>query len=340
MSRSPSAHWTRSNALQSIELSYPEPLPAAPAADIAPTTTIDLRPDQGYLRRADVNGIDADWAGRLPGGRGAGIMVEDVEAGWDKDHEDLPGTYFAENGWNFSDGSHGAAVLGVLAGGDNAFGVTGIVPDVALGLSSPVWSTAYSPHNAAAAVDNAAAPLRRGDVLVIEQHYPIYNLFGARRHRPARSVPTNCSQFGYLPAEGLQAVYDSVRLATAKGIVVVAAAGNGSMNLDDPFWGGRFDRSVRDSGAIIVGAGGARGTSSRIAHGFSNFGDRVDLQGWGDSVATLGTGDGTPPLRANGDDARQWYTRGFSGTSSATPIVAGAAAAVNRLPPRRRRAAL
>jgi hypothetical protein len=308
------------NALPSVEISYPEPLPAVPAADIAPTTTINVVPDQGYLRPAFQGGIDAQWAGRLPGGRGAGVRVVDIETGWYTDHEDLPATYLAAYGWNFSYGDHGTAVLGVLAAADNGYGATGIVPDVTVGISStvyPKWDTPYGP---AAAVDNAAAVLRRGDVMVIEQHYP-------EPTPPGAVCRDNCSQFDFLPAESVQAVFDVVQLATAKGIVVVEAAGNGSMNLDDPFYSNRFNRSTRDSGAILVGAG--LPYYSRTAQVWTNFGSRVDLQGWGESVATLGYGDGVPPLQANGGDKRQWYTRSFSGTSSATPIVAGAAAAVN-----------
>jgi hypothetical protein len=55
---------------------------------------------------------------------------------------------------------------------------------------------------------------------------------------------------------------------------------------------------------------------------FSNYGTRVDCQGWGRSVVTLGYGDlrnGTP---------QQQYTEGFSGTSSASPIVAAVCACV------------
>ena len=39
---------------------------------------------------------------------------------------------------------------------------------------------------------------------------------------------------------------------------------------------GRFDRAVRDSGAIVVGAGDA---TTRTALTFSSYGNRVDLQG-------------------------------------------------------------
>ena len=45
-------------------------------------------------------------------------------------------------------------------------------------------------------------------------------------------VENDGSQKGYLPAEDVQAVYDSIRLATAKGIIVAEAAGNGQMDLD------------------------------------------------------------------------------------------------------------
>src|SRR4029453_17067500 len=58
----------------------------------------------------------------------------------------------------------------------------------------------------------------------------------------------------------------------------------------------------------------------------STYGSRVDLQGWGDSVATTGwEGD----LYRNPDDPTNpdfWYTGAFAGTSSAGAIVAGAVA--------------
>ena len=53
-----------------------------------------------------------------------------------------------------------------------------------------------------------------------------------------------------------QANFDVIRNATAKGIIVVEGAGNGTMNLDSSIYDGRFDRNVRDSGAIMVGDAG------------------------------------------------------------------------------------
>jgi hypothetical protein len=103
------------------------------------------------------------------------------------------------------------------------------------------------------------------------------------------------------------------------------------MNLDSSIYNGKFDRSVRDSGAIMVGAGTSDGRAPMC---FTNFGSRVDLQGWGQNVATLGNrirnGTNIMPgnIQVNGSDQNQWYTTIFSGTSSATPIVAGAAASL------------
>jgi hypothetical protein len=102
---------------------------------------------------------------------------------------------------------------------------------------------------------------------------------------------------------------------------VVVAAGNGSMNLDSAIDGGAFNRAGRDSGAILVGAG--TGNGGRAAECWTNHGSRVDVQGWGDSVATLGYGT---LAQVNGADTNQWYSNSFSGTSSASPIVVSAVA--------------
>jgi hypothetical protein len=106
---------------------------------------------------------------------------------------------------------------------------------------------------------------------------------------------------------------------------VVEAAGNGNVNLDQAACGTTFNRNVRDSGAIIVGAGGPPVSQDRQRLSFSSYGSRVDVQGWGRGVATTGYGDSY----VNTDEPANhdfWYTNSFSGTSSASPIVAGAVA--------------
>jgi hypothetical protein len=123
----------------------------------------------------------------------------------------------------------------------------------------------------------------------------------------------------YLPVEVYQAPFDAIVAATAAGIIVVEAAGNGGNDLD-AFTDSagkqilnRQSADFRDSGAIMVGA-----ASSAVPHtrmDFSNYGSRIDSFGWGQNVDTCGgSGAGTTD-----------YTSNFGGTSSASPIVAGAA---------------
>ena len=100
----------------------------------------------------------------------------------------------------------------------------------------------------------------------------------------------------------------------------------GGVNLDQAACSGVFDRTLQDSGAIIVGAGQQPSSGvDRQREEFSSFGSRIDLQGWGSGVVTTGYGDlyMAPDRPA---DPGLWYTGGFNGTSSAAAIVAGAVA--------------
>jgi subtilisin family serine protease len=197
--------------------------------------------------------------------------------------------------------AHGTAVVGVMAARDNGLGVVGIAPAV-----SRIVTAAIGDISPAAAIDLAQSRLRAGDVLLIELHAP-----GPRGR--------------YLPIEFWDDVYDVTRLATARGIVVVAAAGNGGEDLDHPLYRGKLDRAGRDSGAILVGAGAPDrpGWKARSRLDFSNHGSRLDVQGWGYLVATLDYGD-----LQNCDARGRKYTARFAGTSSATPVVGGAAVLV------------
>ncbi len=164
------------------------------------------------------------------------------------------------------------------------------------------------------AIDVARVNLSRGDVLLLE----------------AQTWGWNCpDRECYVPVEWEPAVYDAIVRATAAGIIVVEAGGNGNQNLDDPYYGSPFPRGRADSGAIIVGAGGAPGCSvypqpARSRLELSSYGSRIDVQGWGECVTTSGYGN-----LHNGGSEDSWYTHSFSGTSSASPIVAAAAASLS-----------
>jgi hypothetical protein len=298
--------------LRIIEAAYFQPIPFD-AVDIPPLTMVDVTPQQGYFRPSPT-GIDVDMARRFAGGRGQGVRIVDIEAGWNTGHEDLPPMSFGNGiNWGFVSGEHGTAVLGEIAAQENGFGANGIAPMSAIGWSSVTnidplrpWLTYfYSVGNALLA---SLSFLRQGDIALIEQHYP--NPFAG----PCPNT-CNCPQFGYVAVETAPWDHAAIRMATAAGVVVVEAAGNGQVMVTpaSPF----------DSGAIVVGASNNDLTPAC----FTNFGPRVDVHAWGTMIGTLGTGE-TAALRANGADPLQWYTRSFGGTSGASPIVVGAAALV------------
>ena len=296
---------SRLNSLPTVEIAYFDPVPAPlPGVDIAPPTP-NFTPNQGYLQPAP-QGVDATYAWAYQGGRGANVNIIDVEYAWNTAHEDLPPTFISIGTpyLGFGD-SHGTSVLGILSGDPNGYGVSGIAGEARIGVSS-------AHPNLPSAIFSAYASLAPGDVILIEQQtggpIPAGNGGGGGAN-------------GYVPVEYVQSIFDVISTATANQRVVVQAAGNGSVNLDDVAFGGKFNRLVRDSSAIIVGAGTS---SSRAPQSFTTYGSRLDVQGWGDSVATTGGGDLFNP----GGDKNQHYTAYFSGTSSASAIVAGTSASL------------
>jgi len=287
----------------------------APAEAEAPPATQDFTARQGYLDPAPT-GIDARYAWTRPGGSGANVQIIDCEGAWRFTHEDLRAnqggvirTQTSDLGWR----NHGTAVAGEFGGDRNAFGVTGICPDANVRGCS-IFDTGGLPGAIVAAADR----LRPGDIILLEVQYG----------HPSK---------GFTSVEWWPADYAAIRYAVNRGVIVVEAAGNGNNDLDDPVyntplagfpsdWRNPFNRSQRDSGAILVGAGapppGTHGRDhgpDRSRLGFSNYGSAIDAQGWGREVTTCGYGD-----LQGGSSEDLWYTDQFSGTSSASPIVVGA----------------
>jgi hypothetical protein len=290
----------------------------APLAPPDPAVTPDFVADQGYLGPGP-DGIDAEFSWTIAGGDGAGITIYDVERTWNQSHEDLskaagvalllaPG-----DSVNQPNNNHGTAVLGELIADNDTKGVTGISFGADIGLAPTI--TVNLGYNVANAILLAAADGKAGDVILMETQTAVCN-----------AGPCDQTQVGCGPSEWSQAVFDAIQTAVANRITVVEAAGNGNVNLDQAACNSRFDRTQRDSGAIIVGAGGpAGGTTDRQRLNFSSYGSRVDVQGWGGGVVTTAYGDSyvdpDDPTNPN-----RWYTDTFGGTSSASPTVAGAAA--------------
>lgn len=274
----------------------PTPPPVNPADD--PRSA-----NQGYLNRAP-QGIDARYAWNLPGGDGKGAGFVDLEQGWTLNHEDLSAAGITLiSGLNAAWFGHGTAVLGELVAQDNTRGCVGVAPLAkARVVSQHRSSSSYSTSDA---IISAIVNMTAGEILLLE-------------------AQTTLSGSNYLPVEVDLDVWAAIKVATNHGFIVVEAAGNGSTDLDayqHPTDGSIFQQGhadCRDSGAILVGS--CTSPTPHDRRPSSNYGKRINCFGWGENIDTTGdggTGNGTTT-----------YTTSFNGTSGASPIVTGAAVAL------------
>jgi hypothetical protein len=267
-------------------------------ADIPPPTP-DLTSFQTY-RGAAPTGFGVDATHAMLGARGEDVRFYHLEEDWFVRHEDLQSITNASyvgavTSQNSAGANHGTAVIGLVAATRNSYGMTGVADLATVQLVS--WGLAGGVGNAVAL---AIAHGRAGDVMAMIGGYNL------RLTKPE----------DYVPMEFFQLDFDAIRTATAMGFLVLEAAMNGDNDLDDPRFARRFDLSFRDSGAIMVAA--TDGPALTRAS-FSNFGSRIDTNGWGGEVATIGYGD----LFFVNRDSLQAYSRGYAGTSAATACLSG-----------------
>lgn len=273
-----------------------------PPNDIPPVTP-NFEIEQGYI---DGNpGVNMRYAWNQ-GIIGAGINVRNVEYGLNVDHEDLsnqpvsiePGVTIHENTPDFYQ-DHGTAVGGIVCANQGDYGITGLAYGAASFVLYPEWTQAYG-QDRVRAVSSAIGDSEAGDVVIFE--------FQTANFEPGELEPV---------------IWDLTKAATDMGIVIVAASGNGGLNLDGVVYQEYRDRG--DSGAIIVGAGTPdvehRPIGSQNYPSLGNYGARVNVQGWGSHVFTTGAYP-TNDIIVNNDE-NQTYHSNFSGTSAATAVVAG-----------------
>lgn len=298
------------NALEMVELAQPVPRP------VPQPLPPDYEPTQTNLT-AGPAGIDAVDAWTTYNDLGQGIKVADLEYSFNSFHWDLPPVVTLSGGYAtydpFTNVNHGTAVMGELGALRNGWGTTGISPSAQFYFVPTCFADGWRVDRA---ISTALGALQAGDVLVIEQQIQGPNF------------TNSSSQFGLVPVEWYKPIYDRVVTAVGLGVIVCEAAGNGSQNLDDPVYStgnsGHWPfLAANNSGAIIVGAGAAWNGSStaRSRLSFSNYGSRLDLQGWGEQVRTTGYGT---LYSAPAEGSNTYYTATFGGTSSATPMAAGA----------------
>ena len=309
------------NALPEVEIALAQPLP------MRPPMPGNYQSRQGYLNDAP-DGIGAISAWSEVGGNGSGCFgtkICDFEYSWYLDHMDIGASYdeLIPDGYTpsdpYSNDNHGTAVLGEMASYLNGWGTTGASPGAGL------WAapTHYVTHGWQLGTTLLhVLPLvywQPGAVFLIE-----HQLVGP-------NYPGSLPDDGLIPVEWYEPWYNIIVTCIGNGVNVVECAGNGREDLDNAIYatgnGGHWPfLPGNNSGAIIVGAGAvpaAFGGSDvdRSRLWFSNYGSRVDLQGWGEMVTTTGYGG-----LYSGDGKDYWYDSAFGGTSSAAPNVASAVA--------------
>ncbi|WP_144609851.1 putative mucin/carbohydrate-binding domain-containing protein [Bacillus cereus] len=262
--------------------------------------------NQGYLEAAP-KGINAPHAWSIKGGDGKDTTFVDMEYGWLLNHEDLVNKNIKlMSGQNISQHrAHGTSVLGIVSSEDNQIGNIGIAPKANVKVISQIRDNGI--YNTADAILSAVHNLQAGDILLLEAQAS-YDGYGDK----------------YLPVEVHPDIFDAIRVGADKGIIIIEAGANGSNDLDN--FKDRNGKKIlnrnspdfKDSGAIMVGAGSSTVPHKRLW--FSNYGSRLDVYGWGENVDTTSANPS--------QNTTNLYTSTFSGTSSASPIIAGAATSI------------
>lgn len=257
-------------------------------------------------------GVDAEFAWRIPGGTGAGVRVCDIEEDWLLTHEELITADITKRSV-FGTGTreelnHGTAVVSVIVAADNGLGFVGIAPEASIDLvTNRRAGNDSDPPNA---IKVAASKLQPGDVLLLEGALNFYK-------RPPLPPPSNePDERADILIEFHPPTQVQIGLAVARGIVVIVPAGNGGVNLDQfPFLAHTWPESPTFTGSIVVGGAHdhwqPRGEWTRM----SSYGRRVDCFA---AAAFVDSAWGTGPST--------YFD--FSGTSSASAIIAGAAASL------------
>ncbi|MFL6076776.1 MAG: S8 family serine peptidase [Mycobacteriales bacterium] len=240
---------------------------------------------------AQVGAPDA-WAA---GYTGAGVTVAVLDSGYDETHPDLAGKVTAAQdftgGGSVHDGlGHGTHVASILAGTGRATGEVGVARDAGLIVGKVLGDDGYGQDSWVLAGLAWAAPRAR-----------IVNL-----------------SLGSYPTDGTDPVSQAIDDLTARyGTLFVVAAGN------DSGGGGQVTAPATADAALAVGAVSKKDTLASFSSKGPRRGDaavKPDLAAPGVDVVAAraaGTSLGAP---------RDQYATSLSGTSMATPHVAGGAA--------------
>lgn len=284
-------------------------------------TPPNITPGQDYLlnKPGHLN-VVAAWDLGLTG---KGQVVYDMEFNWNYAHADLPlnvtttpfkgvpyDPYFAQDAEGIQ---HGTGVAGVIVGQANGFGILGMAPVAEFRTMPLDKSLDYAPVQQLESqlMEYVVGKVNGGRVLLVE--------FG---------IGQNAELTVAVPSEAYTVFFKEFVDLTTLGMVIVDAAGNAGLDLNDPnhvklykdvYCGpaGCPNLATDDSGALMVGSSEGANLKKKAT---SNCGNRVNVFAWGAGVVTTGYGD--HPMSVPGDP-NQWYTAQFGGTSAAAAEIAG-----------------
>ncbi len=240
--------------------------------------------------------------------KGAGIHVAVIDTGIQKNHPDLAGNIVGgkncSSGTSYNDGNgHGTHVAGTIAGINNDVGVVGVAPEAKLwavrvmdNAGIGTWSSVICGLDF---VTNNA-PANGGPIRVANM-----SLSGGG------VSDNNCGNSNY------DALHKAVCRARDAGVTIIVAAGNSAADAST-YVPASYDDAVITVSALVDSDGAPDGKGAGTYYGpddtfatFSNFGNVVDVGAPGVSIYST------------------WINNGYttiSGTSMASPHVAGAAA--------------
>lgn len=240
--------------------------------------------------------------------KGAGVHVAVIDTGIQLNHPDLKtnivGGKNCSTGTSYADGNgHGTHVAGTIAALDNGSGVVGVAPEAKLwavrvlnNSGGGSWSTVIC------GIDfvTSKAPKNGGPITVAN-----LSLGGGG------VSDSNCGN------SNNDALHKAICRARDAGVTIIVAAGNSGSNAAN-FVPAAYDDAVITVSALVDTDGAPGGAGSATGYGlddtfasFSNWGTPVDIGAPGVNIYSTWIGNGY---------------KSISGTSMASPHVAGAAA--------------